>query len=124
MKLLASVGQFGNVDNPFDPGGFNNPTLANSTSGSGLILILNNLVRFVIVIAGVYTLWNIIMAGYGFLGAGGEPKNIAKAWEKIWQSLIGLLIVAGSFVLAVIFGYLIFGPNNAFILIQPRIFTP
>lgn len=124
MSLLAS-GQFGNTNNPFCTGGLGSSTLcAAGDQGQGLILILSNLIRFVIVVGGIYTLWNIIMAGYGFLSAGGEPKNIAKAWEKIWQSLIGLLIIAGSFVLAVVFGYLIFGLDNALILIQPRVFTP
>ena len=57
-----------------------------------------------------------------FMSAGGDPKAIGKAWEKIWMSLVGLLITAGSFVLAMIFGYMIFG--DASILITPRIFTP
>jgi len=120
MSLLAA-GQFGNITNPFVPlGGPAN--LTNSTSGSGMIIILNNLVRFIIVIAALYTFLNLIFAGYGFLSAGGDPKKVAAAWEKIWQSLIGLLIIAGSFVLAGIFGWLIFG--NVTILISPRLFTP
>jgi len=122
MNLLAA-GQFGNFINPFIPLG-GPAVLTTSASGSGLIIILNNLVRFIVVIAGLYAFLNIIFAGYGFLSAGGDPKKITAAWEKIWQSLIGLIIVAFSFVLAVVFGVLIFGFSNAFILIQPRIFTP
>jgi hypothetical protein len=115
-RLLA---QFGTIRNPFvnlAPG----TGLGASSSGSGLVIILGNLVRLLIVVAGVYTLWNIIMAGYGFLSASGEPKNIAKAWEKIWQSILGLVIVAGSFILAAIFGYLIF--NDPMFLISPKIY--
>lgn len=113
--------QFGTITNPFTtlaPG--TGP--ATSTSGSGLILILNNLVKFFIVIAALYTFWNLLAAGFMFLNAGGEAKQIAKAWDKIWQSLIGLTIVASSFVLAAIFGWLIF--RDATILLQPRIFAP
>jgi hypothetical protein len=62
------------------------------------------------------------MAGYQFLSAGGEPKNISKAWEKIWQSLLGLLIVASSLLLAMIAGQLIFGNSQA--IVRPRIYTP
>ena len=119
MKLLA---QLGPVTNPFATLG--GPLSTAGDKGQGLILILNSLVKFVIVVAGLYTFWNLIHAGYMFISAGGDPKALTKAWEKIWQSLIGLLIVAGSFVLAVIFGYLIFGPQNAMILIQPQIFAP
>lgn len=120
MKLLAQ--QFGNVVNPFGSQGFNVAVYNNSTQGSGLILMLNNLLKFTIVLAGLYSFWNLITAGYMFMSAGGEAKNITKAWDKIWQSLIGLLLVGGSFVLAAIFGWLIFG--DATMLISPRIFTP
>lgn len=116
-------GIFGPIENPFSILG-GPAALTGSASGSGLIAILNSLVKFVIIVAGLYTFWNLIAAGYMFMSAGGDPKAIGRAWDKIWQSLIGLLLVAGSFVLAVIFGYLIFGPDNAFILLQPRVFSP
>ena len=116
--------QFGTITNPFSkiaPGG----TLDTAGGqGQGLILILESLLKFVIVLAGLYAFWNIIAAGYMFMSAGGDTKAVGKAWEKIWLSLIGLLVVAASFVLAVIFGYLIFGPGNELILIRPEIFAP
>jgi len=61
-----------------------------------------------IVIAGVYALFNLIFAGYAFMSAGDDAKKVAGAWAKIWQSLWGLAIAAGAFVLAAIFGQLIF----------------
>lgn len=114
---------FGSIDNPFTtlggPAG-----LTGSTNGTGLIVLLGTFVKFAMVLAGVYTFWNLISAGFMFISAGGEPKNISKAWAKIWQSVVGLLVVAASFLLAVIIGFLIYGPDNAFILIRPRIFQP
>jgi hypothetical protein len=47
---------------------------------------------------------------------------VAGAWAKIWQTMLGLAFAAGSFVLAGIFGKLIFGDYNA--LLQIKIFTP
>lgn len=113
-------GIFGTIDNPFNALG--GPLASAGNEGQGLFLILNSLIKFVIVLAGLYTFWNLIAAGYMFMSAAGDPKAIAKAWDKIWQSLIGLLLVAGSFVLAGIFGYLIFRDPMA--LIQPKIFSP
>jgi len=72
--------------------------------------------------AGIYAFFNIIIAGYAFMSAGGNPEKIANAWAKIWQTLLGLVIAAASFVLAAIFGQLIFRDPNA--LLQLRIFTP
>jgi hypothetical protein len=88
----------------------------------GLVNFLNNLIQFLIVIAGLYAFVNLILAGYGFMSAGGDPKNVEKAWAKIWQSLVGLLIIAGSFVLAAIFGWLLFGDASA--ILSPKIYGP
>lgn len=90
--------------------------------GSGLITILSNFVRFAIVMAGVYAFINLVLAGYGFLSAGGDTKAISKAWEKIWQTLLGLMIVAGSFVLAAIFSFLVFG--NSQVILNPPVYGP
>lgn len=77
------------------------------------------LYRFVIFGAILYTMANLALAGYGFLSAGGDPKKVAEAWSKIWQSLLGLAITAGSVVLAALFGWLIFKDFNA--ILSPTI---
>lgn len=88
----------------------------------GLLIFLNNLVKFMIVIAGLYAFINIILAGYGFMSAGNDPKKIEAASSKIWQSLVGLLIIAGAFVLAAIFGQILFGDPRA--ILEPKIYVP
>jgi hypothetical protein len=92
------------------------------TVEAGLIPFLNAVINFVIVIAGLYVFLNIILAGFQFINAGGEPKEVEKAWAKIWQSLVGLLIIALAFVLAAIFGYILFKDPTA--LLNPKITTP
>lgn len=114
-------GVFGTIDNPFDvlsPGNYA------GSSGEGLIIIISNLVRLAMVLAGIYTLINFILAGYGFLSAGGDPKLIQKSQERIWRSVLGLMIVVGSLVIAAVVGWIIYGESNWNILISPRIYTP
>lgn len=89
---------------------------------AGLAGFISIILKFLIVAGGVFALLNIIFAGYAFMSAGGDPKAIEKAWAKIWQSLVGLLLVAGSFVLAAVFGQLLFGDPGA--IINLRIFGP
>jgi hypothetical protein len=89
---------------------------------TGPTRFIQAIARLLIVGAGIFTLFNLIFAGYTFLSAGGDPKKIADAWGKIWQSLLGLTIAVGSFVLAAIFGQLLFGDYNA--LLQITIFGP
>jgi hypothetical protein len=114
-------------DCPTDPlfGEVNPPPGVSEYSGgalAGLKDFINNIIKIIIVIAGIYALFNLTIAGYSFMSAGGDPKKIADAWAKIWQTLIGLAVAVGSFTLAAIFGKLIFGEWNA--LIQLRVFGP
>ncbi len=88
----------------------------------GLVSFLNNIVRLLIVIAGLFAFFNLILAGYDFLSAGDDPKKMAGAWQKIWVSMMGLLFILGSFVLAAIFGYLLFGDPAA--ILAPKIYGP
>jgi len=74
-----------------------------------------------IIAGGIYAVFNFILAGYSFLSAGSDPKKVSDAWRKIWQTMIGLLFMAGAFLLAAIVGRLIFG--DATFLIDPIIPT-
>lgn len=85
----------------------------------GLGSFLNLIMNVLIVGGGIYALFNFILAGYTFLEAGDDSKKIQGAWAKIYQSVIGLLFMAGSFVLAAIFGQLIFGDYTA--ILSPKI---
>ena len=73
-------------------------------------------------VAGLFAFINLILAGFQFMGAGGDSKAIEKAFGKIWQSLLGLVIVVGSFALAALFGYLLFG--DAGFILNPKFYGP
>ena len=107
---------FGTVDKP--PG----IKLWGDLAAGGFVDFLNSVLRLLIVAGGIWTLINIIIAGYQFISSGGKPESIQAAWARIWQSLIGLLFIAGSFVLAAIFGQIIFGRPDA--IINPKLIAP
>lgn len=90
--------------------------------GGAIGSFLNLIMKGLIGIAGIYALINLILAGYAFMSAGDDPKKIAGAWAKIWQTLLGLAVSAGAFVLAAIFGQLIFGRWD--FILNPSIPTP
>lgn len=89
---------------------------------SGITPFISNILRFMVVIAGIWAVLNIILAGYAFMSAGDDPKKMENAWAKIWQTLLGLAVATGAFILAAIFGILLFRDPNA--LLQLRIFSP
>lgn len=80
-----------------------------SDPGQAIGGLIQKVIQILIVGAGIYALINFILAGYDFLSAGDDAKKVAGAWAKIYQSVLGLSFAAGSFVLAALFGKLIFG---------------
>lgn len=108
--------QFGTVQPP--------PGVSRFAGGqaAGVTVLVNILLRTLIVIAGIYAIIQLILAGYGYISAGGDPKRIQDASSKIWQSILGLVIAAGAFVIAAVIGRILFGDPNA--LLQLQIFTP
>lgn len=117
-KLLAETNNsiFGEVEAP--------PGVRELSGGSleGLPLFINMILKLLIVGAGIFAVINLVLAGYAFMSAGDDPKKMAGAWAKIWQTLLGLAFAAGAFVLAAIFGQLIFKDPTA--LLQFKIFGP
>ncbi len=118
MKVFAADNPFGTVDpgsNFLPYGGFAN-------SGGGIVLFFTNIIRLVFVVAGVLAFLNLIIAGFQYMNAAGDTKALNAAWSRIWQSLVGLVILVGSFALAALFSYLIFG--DAGFILNPKIYGP
>lgn len=112
---------------PADPIGIIQPSIGILTTPAitptgelpGIISFFNTLLRVVFVIGGLYAFFNIVLAGIGFMSGGGDPKAVAKSWERIWQSLVGLLIIVASFLLAAIIGIVVFKDPSA--ILVPKI---
>ena len=98
------------------------PTTALGTdAGLAIGKLIQLVISLLIIGAGVYSLFNLILAGYSFMSAGDDSKKVAGAWAMIYQTILGLAITAGAFVLAAIFGQLIFG--DPLFLLNPKIPT-
>jgi hypothetical protein len=88
---------------------------------TGLGALLDMVIKTIVVGAALYALVNLLLAGYAFMSAGDDPKKVQGAWAKIYQTLLGLAFTAGAFVLAAIFGQLIF--QDPTFLLKPTIPT-
>ena len=88
----------------------------------GLIGFASNLIKLVMVLAGIWSFLNIIFAGFNYITESTNPEAIAKANQQIYMSLLGLVIIVGSFVLAGILGWLLFGDVSA--ILSPKIYGP
>lgn len=96
---------------------------SNITGGNfGLVALLNNILKLFFVIGGLLAFFNLVVAAFQFLNSGGDPKAIEQAWSKIWQSLVGLIILVISFIIAGLIGWIFFGDVTA--ILSPQIYGP
>lgn len=118
MFLLVRVVKLANMPNF---GQIRPPTTAFSGSDAGTSIgrLIQLGLSLLIVGAGLYALFNFVIAGYSFLSAGDDTKKISGAWAMIWQTALGLAVAAGAFVIAAIFGKLLF--NDFGFLLNPQI---
>jgi hypothetical protein len=117
-KIFAAGNDIiGTVTNPL-PAPYKNLTGGNG----GFILFFSNILRLVFVVAGVFAFINFIVAGFQYMSAGGDAKALTSAWDRILQSLIGLIFIVGSFAIAALIGQLVFG--DAGFILNPKIYGP
>lgn len=114
-KILAQGDLVGSITSPLENTGYGTVT-------GGLGMFITNILRLFFVVAGIMALFNFVIAGFKFINAGGDAKAVSAAWDKIWQSLMGLVIIVGSFAIAAIFGQLIFG--RADFILNPGFYGP
>lgn len=103
-------------------GAIKNPTKYADLTGGGLTAFITNIIRFALVVAGVVALFNFIIAGYQYMNAGGDAKQLNAAWARIWQSLIGLVILAAAFAIISLASLILFG--KADFILNPQIYGP
>lgn len=123
--LFALLPDFKNVFGPTEPSAPPGVAAYTPSSGepvAGLTILFSNLLKVIIFAAGLYSLINLITAGILYIGSNGSPETIKLASARIWMSLLGLIIVAGSIALAAIIGLIFF--NDATAILLPTILAP
>lgn len=108
---------FGTIEPPIEIANLN--TEAGGEAGGGLFILLNRIFNLIGVVAGIFFLIQILLAGFAYISASGDQKKTEAAWAKIYQSIIGLLIVSSAFVLTAVIGKLL-GIDN---ILEPTL-TP
>jgi len=74
--------------------------------GTKLNSTISAIIGFLTIIAALWFLIQFIIAGYGWINAGGDKNNATLAWTKITNSIVGLLVVVAAWVIAGVLGEL------------------
>lgn len=111
---------FGTINNPLTEINDKSPYVG--LKDGGMLLFISNVVKTITIGAGLFAFINLIMAGFAYIGAGSDSKKTAEAWAKIYMSLIGLVVIVSSYVIAALAGQLLYGDPNA--ILSPKIYGP
>jgi len=115
------LGIFGEIETPFK-GGNSGFTDKYADVTTGLPLFISNIVRMITIVGGLWMFFNLLIAGFTYMAANGSQEQIAKAWNMIWQSMLGLLIIAVAFVITGIISLMLFGDVKT--ILSPAIYGP
>lgn len=102
------------------------PGVRNYQANSGLgddtpaiIFFLSKMILFITVVAGLWTLFNVLMAGLHYITGGGSSESTTKVRNLLASSVIGLLLILSSYTIGGLIGYVFFG--DAGYLLNPTL---
>jgi len=81
--------------------------------------IFSAIIRFLVVVAGVFALWQLLAGGLAYISSGGDKGKLTLAQQKITMSLVGLVIIAGSFIIIALISKILFGDFGA--ILAPKL---
>lgn len=75
--------------------------------GSRLDSLISAVIGVLTIVGALWFLFQIILAGYDWINAGGDKTRTEAAWHKITNASIGLTVVVAAWVIVGLFGKII-----------------
>jgi hypothetical protein len=72
--------------------------------GTNIATIISKALGLLTIMAGIWFLFQVIIAGYNFMSAAGDKGRIENANRKLTNSIVGLIIVAAAYGLLALVG--------------------
>lgn len=70
-----------------------------------LEVVFYNVVSVIMAVAGIVFFLMLVMGGFKFMTAGGDPKNVESAKGTLTSAILGLVLVALSYLILVTISY-------------------
>lgn len=114
MSILAS-----NLDQVFGtvtpPPELNNLVGNGKTGAEGINIFLATAIQLIYLLAAIFFIFMILMGAFQWITSGGEKENVAKARGRITHAIIGITLLALSFLMIAVIGQIL-GFNHLFYL--------
>lgn len=111
---------FGQMSPP--PGVATFDTAAGGPDAIGIVYFASNLLQVATIIAGVFVLFQLIMAGYTYITASGDSGAHNKVKDRVTMSFLGLALIVASYTIAGLIGLLFF--SDASFILNPKLPSP
>lgn len=118
----ASNTIFGTVSPPPGVADFNAQVGGGSGEQIGLIIFLSNLIRLATIVAGLWTFYNFISAGYIYITEAGQSNAQTKVKDQITMSVLGLLLIVVSYTIIALISLFFF--HDATFILNPKLQGP
>jgi len=104
------------------PSGIPGSTATGGVAGTGAFL--SNIIRAIIIVAGLYTLFQFLLGGFALISSNGDKAKISEGTQKIQMSIVGMIVIAASFVIIAIVSQLLFGSFTYILIPKLQTVTP
>lgn len=111
--MIEVIGLIGEVASPY---------VGYSKDASGLIVFLGNIIKLITTVGGLMLFLNLVFSGLKYILSSSDPKTIQEAQSSIVNSIIGLIIIAASFIIVAVFSIIFFGDPTY--ILNPKISGP
>jgi uncharacterized membrane protein len=98
----ADLGTIGKGEGFGSWNSFLNSTTVDPTST--ITKIISNAIGVLTIVAGIWFLFQAILAGYNYLSAGGDKTRIEAAGRKLTNAILGLVIVVAAYGILALIG--------------------
>lgn len=81
----------------------------------GLFLFISRMITLATIVAGIWILFNFILAGYTYISAQGNTKANEEVKNKLTYSVVGLVLIVVSYIAVGMLGLIFFGRADFFL---------
>lgn len=88
---------------------------AGGASSNALLYFFSYAIKVATVVAGIWVVFNFLLAAYTYVTGRGEAKAHETVREKVTMSVIGLLLIIAAYTITAVLSLLLFG-DASFVL--------
>jgi hypothetical protein len=77
--------------------------------------LISIIIKLLVIIAGLFSLWQFLTAGLTFISSNGDKNKIAQSTNKLNMAIIGLVVIGASFLITAILSWVIYGKVDIFL---------